>query len=101
MSLDYAVMAKTDRTAVVPAEFDWSDIGSWSALWKMGDKDDSGNVAIGDVVMEDAAGCYVRGEGPLVAALGVEDLIVTATPDVVLGRVQGPRSGRCRSLWGG
>ena len=84
VSLDYAVMAKTDRTAVVPAEFDWSDIGSWSALWKMGDKDDSGNVAIGDVVMEDAAGCYVRGEGPLVAALGVEDLIVTATPDVVL-----------------
>lgn len=84
VSLDYAVMAKTDRAAVVPADFDWSDIGSWSALWKMGDKDDSGNVAIGDVVMEDAAGCYVRGEGPLIAALGVEDLIITATPDVVL-----------------
>lgn len=84
ISLDYAVMAKTDRAAVVPADFDWSDVGSWSALWKMGDKDNSGNVAIGDVVMEDAAGCYVRGEGPLVAALGVEDLIITATPDVVL-----------------
>lgn len=84
ISFDYAVMAKTDRAAVVPADFDWSDIGSWSALWKLGDKDVSGNVAIGDVVMEGAAGCYVRGEGPLVAALGVEDLIITATPDVVL-----------------
>lgn len=84
VSFDYAVMEKTDRAAVVPADFDWSDIGSWSALWKMGEKDDAGNVAIGDVVMEDASGCYVRGEGPLVAALGVDDLIITATPDVVL-----------------
>lgn len=84
VSFDYAVMEKTERAAVVPAEFDWSDIGSWSALWKMGDKDDSGNVAIGDVVLEDASGCYARGEGPLVAMLGVQDLIVTATPDVVL-----------------
>jgi mannose-1-phosphate guanylyltransferase/mannose-1-phosphate guanylyltransferase/mannose-6-phosphate isomerase len=50
----------------------------------MAAKDDAGNVAIGDVVMEDASGCYVRGEGPLVAAIGVEDLIITATPDVVL-----------------
>lgn len=84
ISLDYAVMAKTDRAAVIPGDFDWSDIGSWSALWKMGDKDDSGNVAIGDVVIEEASGCYVRGEGPLVAALGVENLIIAATPDVVL-----------------
>ncbi len=84
VSLDYAVMEKTNLAAVVPANFDWSDVGSWSALWKMGDKDISGNVAIGDVIMEDASGCYVRGEGPLVAALGVENLIITATPDVVL-----------------
>jgi mannose-1-phosphate guanylyltransferase/mannose-6-phosphate isomerase len=84
VSLDYAVMEKTGSAAVVPADFDWSDVGSWSALWEMGDKDRSGNVAIGDVVMEDASGCYVRGEGPLVAALGVDDLIITATPDVVL-----------------
>jgi mannose-1-phosphate guanylyltransferase/mannose-1-phosphate guanylyltransferase/mannose-6-phosphate isomerase len=84
VSLDYAVMEKTDSAAVVPADFDWNDVGSWSALWEMGDKDRSGNVAIGDVVMEDASGCYVRGEGPLVAALGVDDLIITATPDVVL-----------------
>jgi mannose-1-phosphate guanylyltransferase/mannose-1-phosphate guanylyltransferase/mannose-6-phosphate isomerase len=84
ISIDYAIMEKTDKAVVVTAPFDWSDIGSWSALWTMGDKDRSGNVAIGDVVLEDATGCYVRGEGQLVAALGVEDLVITATPDVVL-----------------
>ena len=84
ISIDYAIMEKTARAVVVEASFDWSDVGSWSALWSMGDKDASGNVSVGDVVLEDASRCYVRGEGPLVAALGVEDLIITATPDVVL-----------------
>ena len=84
ISIDYAIMEKTDRAVVVTAPFDWSDIGSWSSLWAIGDQDRSGNVAVGDVVLEDASGCYVRGEGQLVAALGVEDLIITATPDVVL-----------------
>jgi mannose-1-phosphate guanylyltransferase/mannose-1-phosphate guanylyltransferase/mannose-6-phosphate isomerase len=83
-SLDYAIMEKTDKAAVVPAEFGWSDVGSWSALWDVGEKDDSGNVAIGDVIVEDSRGCYLHGEGPLVAALGVDDLVVTAMPDVVL-----------------
>jgi mannose-1-phosphate guanylyltransferase/mannose-1-phosphate guanylyltransferase/mannose-6-phosphate isomerase len=84
ISIDCAVMEKTDRAVVVPAAFDWSDIGSWSALWTMGEKDQSGNVVIGDAVMEDASGCYVRGDGQLVAALGVEDLVIAASPDVVL-----------------
>jgi mannose-1-phosphate guanylyltransferase/mannose-6-phosphate isomerase len=84
ISIDYAVFEKTDKAVVVTAPFDWSDVGSWSALWTMCDKDPSGNVAIGDVVLEDASGCYVRGDGQLVAALGVEDLVITATPDVVL-----------------
>jgi mannose-1-phosphate guanylyltransferase/mannose-6-phosphate isomerase len=89
ISIDYAIMEKTDRAVVVTAQFDWNDIGSWSALWTMGDKDRSGNVAVGDVVLEDACGCYVRGEGPLVAALGVEDLVIAATPDVVLVTTRG------------
>ncbi|WP_454625492.1 mannose-1-phosphate guanylyltransferase/mannose-6-phosphate isomerase [Bradyrhizobium cenepequi] len=84
ISVDYAVMEKTDKAVVVPASFDWSDVGSWSALWTMGEKDSSGNVVIGDAVAEDTSGCYVRGDGPLVAALGVEDLVITASPDVVL-----------------
>ncbi|MCA1457812.1 mannose-1-phosphate guanylyltransferase/mannose-6-phosphate isomerase [Bradyrhizobium sp. BRP22] len=84
ISVDYAVMEKTDKAVVVPASFDWSDVGSWSALWTMGEKDASGNVVIGDAVAEDTSGCYVRGDGPLVAAFGVEDLVITASPDVVL-----------------
>ena len=84
ISIDYAIMEKTENAVVVPANFEWSDVGSWSALWTMGDKDQSGNVVIGDAVMEDASGCYVRGDGQLVAALGVEDLVIAASPDVVL-----------------
>ena len=82
ISVDYAVMEKTERAVVVSAAFDWSDIGSWSALWTMSEKDKSGNVVVGDAIMEDASGCYVRGDGPLVAALGVDDLVIAASPDV-------------------
>ena len=89
ISIDYAVMEKTERAVVVSAAFDWSDIGSWSALWTMSEKDASGNVVIGDAVMEDASGCYVRGDGPLVAALGVDDLVIAASPDVVLVTTRG------------
>jgi mannose-1-phosphate guanylyltransferase/mannose-6-phosphate isomerase len=84
ISIDYAVMEHTDKTAVVRAGFDWSDVGSWSALWDAGSKDDAGNVARGDVIVEDANDCYLHSDGPLVAVLGVDNLIVTATPDVVL-----------------
>jgi mannose-1-phosphate guanylyltransferase/mannose-6-phosphate isomerase len=84
ISMDYAIMEKTDNAVVVPATFDWSDVGSWSALWSMAEKDPSGNVVIGDAVMEDTSGCYVRGDGQLVAALGVEDLVIATSPDVVL-----------------
>ncbi|MFA6264152.1 MAG: mannose-1-phosphate guanylyltransferase/mannose-6-phosphate isomerase [Pseudolabrys sp.] len=84
ISLDKAVLEKTDRAVVVPARFDWSDIGSWSTLWEVGDKTAAHNVEIGDVIAEDSRGCYLRGDGPLVAALGVDDLVVVATPDVVL-----------------
>jgi mannose-1-phosphate guanylyltransferase/mannose-6-phosphate isomerase len=89
ISIDYAVLEKTERAAVIAASFDWSDIGSWSALWEIGTKDGFGNVAVGNVAMEDASGCYVRSEGPLVAALGVENLVITATPDVVLVTTRG------------
>jgi mannose-1-phosphate guanylyltransferase/mannose-1-phosphate guanylyltransferase/mannose-6-phosphate isomerase len=88
ISVDYAVMEKTDRAAVVSAKFDWNDIGGFAALWEVGDKNDDGNVEIGDVISENASGCYLRSDGPLVAALGIEDLIVTAAPDVVLVTTQ-------------
>ena len=84
ISIDYAVMEKTDRAVIVPAQFDWTDVGSWSTLWNLSEKDDGENVSVGDVLFEDASGCYLRGDGVLVAALGIKDLVVTATPDVVL-----------------
>jgi mannose-1-phosphate guanylyltransferase/mannose-1-phosphate guanylyltransferase/mannose-6-phosphate isomerase len=84
ISIDYAVMENTDRAVVVPSSFAWSDVGAWSALWELGHPDDAGNVEIGDTLAEDVRGCYLRSEGPLVAAVGVENLIVVATPDAVL-----------------
>ena len=84
ISLDYAVMEGTDRSAVVPVDFPWSDVGAWSALWQIGNKDEAGNVLVGEALVDDARDCYVRSEGQLVAAIGVEDLIVVATADAVL-----------------
>ena len=84
ISIDYAVMEKTDRAVVVPADFAWTDAGSWSSLWDIGSKDRTGNVVAGETVVEDSRNCYIRGEGQLVAALGVEDLVIVATPDVVM-----------------
>jgi mannose-1-phosphate guanylyltransferase/mannose-1-phosphate guanylyltransferase/mannose-6-phosphate isomerase len=83
-SVDYAVMEGTEKAAVVPVEMGWSDVGSWDALWDLKAKDASGNVVEGDAVLEDVRDTYVRAEHGLVAALGVEDLVVVTTADVVL-----------------
>jgi mannose-1-phosphate guanylyltransferase/mannose-1-phosphate guanylyltransferase/mannose-6-phosphate isomerase len=83
-SIDYAVMEHTDKAAVVPAEMGWNDVGSWTALWEIGTQDSSENVLLGNVIVLDSSRSYVRSEGPLVAALGIEDLVVVATPDAVL-----------------
>ncbi|WP_293680011.1 mannose-1-phosphate guanylyltransferase/mannose-6-phosphate isomerase, partial [uncultured Phenylobacterium sp.] len=84
ISLDHAVMERTSRAAVVPATFRWSDVGAWSSLWRAGRQDEDGNVALGDTLIEQTRRTYVRSDGPLVATLGVEDLIVVATDDAVL-----------------
>lgn len=83
-SIDYAVMEHTGHAAVVPAEMGWNDIGAWTALWDIGAKDGSGNVLIGDVAAFDSANSYLRSEARLIAAIGVTDLVVVATDDVVL-----------------
>lgn len=83
-SIDYAVMEKSDRTAVVPCDLGWSDIGSWQQLWQVGDKDFHDNVAIGDTLLEKTSGCYVRSEDKLVATLGVKDLVIVSTHDAML-----------------
>jgi mannose-1-phosphate guanylyltransferase/mannose-6-phosphate isomerase len=84
ISLDYAVAERTAFAAVVPADIGWSDIGSWSALWDLGAKDDAGNVAVGDVLLEGASNCYVRSDGIVTAVVGLENVIVVVTEDAVL-----------------
>jgi mannose-1-phosphate guanylyltransferase/mannose-6-phosphate isomerase len=83
-SVDYAVMEKTDRGVVVPADIGWSDVGSWSSLWEVSEKDADGNVVRGDVHLADSKGCLARSDGRLVSLLGVENLIVVDTDDAVL-----------------
>lgn len=83
-SIDYAVMEHTDRAAVVPAEIGWNDIGSWSALWDVGGKDTSCNVVRGDVWLEDVTNSLVRAESRMVAAIGLEDVVIVETADAVL-----------------
>lgn len=84
VSIDYAVMEKAERVAVVPVDLGWSDVGSWDALYELGPHDAAGNLASGAAQLIETSGCLIRGEGVRVSALGVSDLIVVATPDEVL-----------------
>ena len=92
ISIDRAVMERTERGGVVTAMFPWSDLGSWNSLWDSAQRDEAGNAVSGEVVVHDVTGSYLRSEGPLVAALGVRDLVIVATADAVLvaprGRAQ-------------
>jgi mannose-1-phosphate guanylyltransferase/mannose-6-phosphate isomerase len=84
ISIDYALAERTTRAAVVPADLGWSDVGSWGALWELGEKDVEGNVAVGDVLLETAANCYVRSDGIVTAVVGLQDAVVVVTEDAVL-----------------
>ncbi|MBR1156989.1 mannose-1-phosphate guanylyltransferase/mannose-6-phosphate isomerase [Bradyrhizobium sp. JYMT SZCCT0428] len=84
ISIDYAVMEKTPRCAVVQVACGWSDVGSWHAVWELSDKDGEGNAARGTAVFEDSRNCNVATDRALVALEGVDDLVVVATQDAVL-----------------
>jgi mannose-1-phosphate guanylyltransferase/mannose-6-phosphate isomerase len=84
ISIDYAVMEKTSRAAVVPVACGWSDVGSWRAVWELSGKDSQGNAAQGAAVFEDSRNCNVSTDRALVALEGVDDLVVVATQDAVL-----------------
>jgi len=84
ISIDVAVMERTEAGAMVPASMRWSDVGSWSALWDVGEKDDARNVVRGDVELRDATGCYVHADARHVSLLGARDLVVVETDDAVL-----------------
>ncbi|MBA3015618.1 MAG: mannose-1-phosphate guanylyltransferase/mannose-6-phosphate isomerase [Proteobacteria bacterium] len=83
-SIDYALMEKSDQVVVVPVDLGWSDIGSWQALWEVSDKDEKGNVASGDVILEGVENCLIRAGHSLVAAVGLTDTMVIETADAVL-----------------
>ena len=83
-SIDYAVMEKTDRAAVVPLDAGWNDIGSWSAIWEAQDKDADGNALTGDVLQVASKNSIVSAQKRLVAIVGVEELVVVETADAVL-----------------
>jgi mannose-1-phosphate guanylyltransferase/mannose-6-phosphate isomerase len=83
-SIDYAVMERTDRAAVMPVGFGWSDVGSWQSVWELSEPDAAKNAAQGSAIFVDSRGCYVSAEKQLVTLLGLDDVTVVATDDAVL-----------------
>jgi mannose-1-phosphate guanylyltransferase len=83
-SIDYAVMERTDDAVVVPMNAGWSDLGSWSSLWDISEKDINGNATYGDVILRDTNNCYVRTDKGLVAAIGLDDVVIVSTKDVMV-----------------
>ncbi|QHI95138.1 mannose-1-phosphate guanylyltransferase/mannose-6-phosphate isomerase [Aristophania vespae] len=84
ISVDYAVAEKTRRAAVVPARFNWMDVGSWDAVWELTPKDEAGNAVRGNVFLDNARNCYVHSDGVVATVTGVSDLIIIVTQDAVM-----------------
>ncbi|RDV26072.1 mannose-1-phosphate guanylyltransferase/mannose-6-phosphate isomerase [Alteromonas aestuariivivens] len=84
-SIDYAVMEKTQLAAVVPLDADWSDVGSWSSLWETAEnKDENGNVVVGDAILEGVNNSYINSEQRLISVIGLDDVVVVETKDAVM-----------------
>lgn len=83
-SIDYAVMEKTALGAVVSLDCGWSDVGAWSALWEVASRDSLGNASVGDIILDNCSNSYFRSESRLIAATGVDNLVVIETADAVL-----------------
>ncbi|MCY1294871.1 Alginate biosynthesis protein AlgA [compost metagenome] len=83
-SIDYAVMEKAGRACVVPLAAGWNDVGSWSSIWEVHDKDANGNVTKGDVLVHDSRNCLVHGNGKLVSVVGLDDVVVVETKDAMM-----------------
>jgi mannose-1-phosphate guanylyltransferase len=83
-SIDFAVMERSDRVAVVPVSMGWSDVGSWTAVFDASTKDRGGNVVVGNALVLDSHANLIRSDGPRIAAIGVDDLVIIASGDSVL-----------------
>jgi mannose-1-phosphate guanylyltransferase/mannose-1-phosphate guanylyltransferase/mannose-6-phosphate isomerase len=84
ISLDYAVLEKTDRAVVVAADMLWADVGSWTEIWNLAPRDQAGNALVGSVLVENTSGSYLRSDGPIIVAIGLTDVIVVATGGRIL-----------------
>ena len=84
VSIDYAVMERTSKACVMAVEPGWSDVGSWTTLWDISEKDENQNTTVGDVILSKTKGTIVHANSRLVAVIGVEDLVIAETPDAVL-----------------
>ena len=84
ISVDYAIMEKSQRMAMLPLDVGWNDVGSWTSLWELAPKDQQGNFVNGDAVLEDTSECYLHSSKAIIAAIGVKDLIIVDTPDALL-----------------
>lgn len=84
ISIDYAVMENTTKAAMLPINIGWSDVGSWTSLWEIAERDESGNYVNGDALLEDSKNLYVHSERSLVSTIGVKDLVIVDTPDALL-----------------
>lgn len=97
ISVDYAVMEKSDRVAVVRAAFDWTDLGAWAAVWEAADKDDNGNAVSGDAVLIDTHNALVDSETQRIGVIGIDDAVVVAADGAVLVTTRA-RSGEVKDL---
>ncbi len=84
ISIDYAVMEKTNLAAMLPIDVGWNDVGSWQSLWEVAPRDANGNYVHGDAIIEDSSNVYIHSERSLVATIGVKDLVIVDTPDALL-----------------
>lgn len=83
-SIDYAVMEKTESAVVVPMDCGWSDVGSWSALWEVSEKDVNGNATKGDVLTLDSKDCFIQSNHKLVATIGLEGVVIVESDDAIM-----------------
>ena len=83
-SIDYAVMEKTSDAVVIPIDAGWSDVGSWSSLWEVSEKDHLGNVSVGEIISIDSRDNYISSESALIATIGLDNLIIVNTNDALL-----------------
>jgi mannose-1-phosphate guanylyltransferase/mannose-6-phosphate isomerase len=92
ISIDYAVMEKSEDVAVFPLNLTWSDVGSWDSIYEISEKDENGNVKKGNVIEEDTQNCLIMGDKRLIATIGLKDMLVIETDDALLvaqrGRTQ-------------